>query len=261
MELTIVLSVPESSEDYDVLDTLESIPWDESGVDLIIYSKDTEKIKKIISEGDLESTIRGSDVGILFCETPEKDSNHHTIGLGDTKTDAIMFLKAGDIIEDFQGDLLTTAVQGPIGLPGLGKEGLPETVLCYECRTLPDSYRGVIFKTQWLYEKGITDINLGVMAKICNHLRSKLDTSNYWGGWSDYDISESLSVSRTETNEEDVIESLKNVQDLDEFSYSPYIRDLVWTRIMTSAAKIVSNSNTSGVYKYLYPTKKIEVLS
>lgn len=261
MELTIILSVSSFSENYDIIETLESLPWDNDGVDLIIYSKDKEKIKKIISEEDLERTIMDGKMNVVLCETQEEDSDHHSIGLEDAKTDGIMFLNSGDVIEDFQYDLLTTSVSGEIGLPGVGKEGIPETATCHECKTLPDSYRGIIFKTKWLKENNITKIDLGLMAKVCDLLKDKLVKENYWDGWGNYDISESLSITRTNDPNEKTIETLQNIWNSGKLSYSPYIRDLVWTRIMTSAARLITGDDISNFNKYLYPVQKTAILN
>lgn len=263
MELTVVLSVSRNSDDYDILDTLESLPWDQDGIDLIIYSEDTKRIKRVINESDLKSIIRDSKVEVVLCETPEEDS-YHTIGLEDTKTEEVMFLEAGDIIEDFQGDLFTSSVVDSIGIPGIGKEGTPETVFCFETRSLPENYRGVIFNTSWLRENRLTTIDLTLMARVCNLLLEKLGNSSYWGGWSDFDISESLSISRiSDDNDQDTIESLKSLWNGGELTYSSYLRDLVWTRIMTSAARIITSDSEDALnfQCYLYPASKLEVLN
>lgn len=263
MELTIVLSVKSGVEDYDILDTLESLPWDKTGVDLIVYSRDTERIKRVISEGDLEPIIRDSEVGVLFCETPEENL-YHTIGLEDTKTDGVMFLEAGDTIEDFQGDILVAEMSEPIGIPGIGQEGTPETITCYECRTLPDSYRGMIFKAQWLRDNGLTQVDLGLTAKVCNLMKEKLGSSNYWGSWSDLDISESLSISRAKSgDEEGIINALQELWNSGKLSYNPYLRDLIWSRMTTSAANIVTSDpgNALNYLVYLYPANKTAVLN
>lgn len=259
MELTIVLSVSSSTKEKELLETLESLPWESDGVDLIIYSENTKKIKSIISEGDLTETIRDSNVGVLFCETPEENS-HHTIGLEDTKTEEVLFLNAGDIIEDFQCDLLTTAVTEPFGIPGLGKEGIPETGICYSCRTLPDSYRGIIFKAQWLRENDITEIDPRLTARICDIFREKLENQDYWNGWGNYDISESFSITRSNDNEEETIQVLQDLWNSHSLSYSDYTRDIIWTRIMTAAARIITKQDISNFNKYLYPVQKTVVL-
>ncbi|MDE7347010.1 MAG: hypothetical protein K2N48_09780 [Muribaculaceae bacterium] len=94
MELTIVLSVPENAKDQEILETLESIPWEATGVDLLIYSEDTKRIRGVIESGDLTSDIMNSEVGVVFCETPESSEVHHQLGLQDTKTDSVTFLVA-----------------------------------------------------------------------------------------------------------------------------------------------------------------------
>ena len=242
------------------METLESLPWDYSGVDLLVYSKDTSRIKKIIKESDLESTLRDSEVGIVFCETPEDEENHHTIGLEDTKTDEVMFLEAGDVIEDFQGDLLTTAgLQEPFGVPGLGNIAVPETSICHSARTLPESYRGMVFKAQWLRGIGITKVDSSLSAKVCDHFIGRLSKIEYWGGWGDFDISESLSISRHEPkDDEKVIKDLIETWNSRKVSQNPYLRDLVWGRITTSAASLTPHSNFNV---YLYPASKLTVLS
>ena len=262
MELTIVLSVSSKSEDCDLLDTLESLPWDKSGIDLIIYSKDTRRIKKVLNESDLESTIRDSDVEVVFCETQEEES-YHTIGLEDTKTDGVMFLEAGDIIEDFQSDIIITGISEPIGIPGVGEEGIPETALCHEIRTLPESYRGIIFRAPWLREKGLTKIDLGFTARVCDNLREKISKPDYWGGWGDFDISESLSISRISKNDKETIDSLEKFWKSEKHSHSSYLRDIVWTRMTTSAARIIisEDKDASNFHMLLYPASKLMVLS
>lgn len=261
MELTIVLSVTGGSSDYDILDTLESLPWNQDGVDLIIYSGDTKRIKRVLKESDLETSIQDGKVNVVLCETQEEES-YHTIGLEDAKTEEVIFLEAGDIIEDFQRDLFTSSIVDSVGIPGLGSEGVPETVICHETRCLPENYRGMIFNTKWLRENGLTKIDLTLTARICNLLITKLDTPSYWDGWSDYDISESLSISRVSCDEEEIetIESLKELWNSGKLSYSSYLRDLIWTRMATSAARLVEN-DISNFKCYLYPATKLSVLS
>lgn len=264
MELTVILSVSKNSDDYDILDTLESLPWDQEGIDLIIYSEDNERIKKLIKGSDLESTIRDSSIEMVLCKTSEEESSYHTIGLEDSKTEEIMFLEAGDIIEDFHGDLFISYKVDSIGIPGVGKEGIPETILCYETRSLPENYRGVIFNTSWLRENGLTTIDSTLMAKVCNLLLHRLDTSSYWGGWSDYDISESLSIDRISCDDDrETIKALENLWKEKRLSYSSYFRDLIWTRMTTSAARIVTSEDEDALnfQCYLYPAHKLTVLS
>lgn len=265
MELTIILSVSGSSDDYDIRDTIESLPWNQNGIDLIIYSEDTKRIKRIIRESDLESEIRDSNVEVLFCEVSEEDEDtYHTIGLEDAKTEEIMFLEAGDIIEDFQSDLFTSSRVNEVGIPGLGKDGIPETIICHETRSLPENYRGLIFNTQWLRKNGLTKIDSTLTARICNLLLEKLKNPDYWGGWADYDISESLSITRIPyEDDQETINSLRKLWKSRDISYSSYLRDLIWTRMTTSAARIVTSgeNNSSNFQCYLYPASKLEVLS
>lgn len=263
MELTIVLSVSKGSDDYDILDTLESLPWSQEGVDLIVYSEDSGRLKKVLKESDLESTIRDGKVGVVLCETPEEDS-YHTIGLEDTKTEEVMFLEAGDIIEDFQGDLFTTSKVKDVGIPGLGEEGTPETVICHETRSLPENYRGLIFNTSWLRENELTEINSSLTARVSNVLISKISNQDYWGGWSDFDISESLSINRISCDDDkETIKSLEEFWKSGKHSYSSYLRDIVWTRINTSAARIITSGEEDALnfQCYLYPASKLMVLN
>ena len=262
MELSIVLSVSSGSEDQEILETLESLPWNYDGVDLLIYSKDSRRIKRVINESDLESTIKRSDVGVVFCETSEEE-DYHTIGLEDTKTEEVMFLEAGDVIEDFQSDLLTSMAVESIGIPGLGKEGTPETSICYETRSLPENYRGMVFNTSWLRENGLTKINSSFPARVCNVLISKIDSQDYWGGWSDFDLSESLSINRISCDDDkETIESLEKFWKSDKHSYSSYLRDIIWTRMTTSAARIITSGeeDTLNFQCYIYPASKLMVL-
>ena len=265
MELTIVLSVGDLSDDHEVLETLESLPWSYSGIDLLVYSEDTSKLKEIISGEDIEGVIKESPVGVVFCETPEGKELHHTIGLEDTKTEGVMFLNSGDIIEDFQEDILLTGTPEPIGIPGLGEDGIPETVICHSSRMLPESYRGMIFKAQWLRDVGISKIGPDLPARICSLLSDKIGVSEYWGGWSEYDISESLSIQRSYWDYNpglpEVLTDLWNSDELP--NKSDYIRDLVWNRCVTFVANEISEylDNDNPYIKYLYPASKLTVLN
>ena len=66
MELTIVLSVSPDSKDEEIFEPLDSLPWDSDGVDLVVYSEDTNRVRKVIKEEDLESTLLGGQMEVLF---------------------------------------------------------------------------------------------------------------------------------------------------------------------------------------------------
>ena len=88
MELTIVLSISPDSKDEEIFETLDSLPWDSDGVDLVVYSEDTNRVRKVIKEEDLESTLLGGQMEVLFCDEPySSDDTYMNIGEEDCKTE------------------------------------------------------------------------------------------------------------------------------------------------------------------------------
>lgn len=261
MELTIVLSVPENAKDLEILETLESIPWGYTGVDLLIYSGSNSRIKEVIEEGDLSGEVMNSEVKTVFCETPEPSNKHHQIGFSYTKTDGVVFLTAGDIIEDIQSDLLIYGISGPLGFPGNGPGSTPDTIEYYNSRILPKSYRGIIFNTSWLKERKADFSNSGEILEIISELRDELSGENYWDTWGDYDLSQSWSVSLrpTENGGKEIENLLKSWARIlpDQF-----IRELLWARIQSLAAgEIVKEPKLISKYQdYLFPENKSRIL-
>ena len=80
MELTIVLSVSPDSKDEEIFETLDSLPWDSDGVDLVVYSEDTNRVRKVIKEEDLESTLLGGQMEVLFCDEPYSSDDEYRCG-------------------------------------------------------------------------------------------------------------------------------------------------------------------------------------
>lgn len=260
MELTIALCVAPNSEEEKIIETLDSLPWDQEGVDLVIYSEDTGRIKRIIKEADLEDTLLSGEMEVLFCESPFSSMTlYRNIGLEDAKTDYITFLEPGDCITYFDQDLLREDFS--IGLPGYGD--LPVAYSCWECRMFPISLSGVIFRTNHLKETGlpIDDTILPILLK-------GLKDVDYCYGWMHYDISDSFTIIPNSdpdlTAEESIPDTLINLWKSGILGSSPYIRDLLWGRINTAAGNMVVNyqgKTPSKYYKYLFPTNKLEILN
>ena len=148
MELTIVLSVSPDSKDEEIFETLDSLPWDSDGVDLVVYSEDTNRVRKVIKEEDLESTLLGGQMEVLFCDEPySSDDTYMNIGVEDCKTELITFMKPGDTIDYFDPDLLKEKFDVGFGSTTGDK---PIAAVCYESRMLPIGISGIIFSVDFL---------------------------------------------------------------------------------------------------------------
>ena len=267
MELTITLNVfPESSEN-DIVETLESLPWDTPGIDLIVYSGDTKKIKKIIKEEGLESTLLNGQMNVLFCEEPfSSDDTYMNIGVEDCKTELITFLKPGDTIEFFDPDLLNETKE--IGFGNI-EGGYPVTAICYESRMLPLSTSGMIFSVDFL-RRNFLRFDDTFIPRLINIMIEDLDSPLYNNGWGKYSIDEMYSVSpKNQTpldKEYNIPETYVNLWNNHVISYNDYLKDLLWNRIMRASGLVVSTypdkkSVVSKFYKYLLPDNKVSILS
>lgn len=266
MDLTIALSISSSSTSSEILNTLDTIPVDTEGVDLIIYSENTKKIKQIIKEGELEENLKRGEVNVLFCESPYSSNEvYHGFGLEDSKTDLITFLNSGDLILDFQDDMLIDS-KYPLYFPGLGQDGLPESLLCYDSRMLPVSYRGIIFNVNYLRKHKLIP-SISLISSFLSNL-TILKKDNYWDGWGNFDASESWSVElKKEDLESEMIvpETLIKLWKSEKIPYNNYLRDLIWSRISTSAARIVTSYPDKKIISkyqiYLFPENKTRILN
>ena len=267
MELTIAFSISPDSKNDEILETLDSLPWDTEGIDLIVYSEDTGRIKKILKEGDLESTLLNGQMGVLFCEEPySSDDTYMNIGVEDCKTDYITFLKPGDTIESFDPDLLRENFD--VGFGEISGKS-PITTMCYDSRMLPLNESGIIFSTNFL-KMNCLEFGKKFIPFLINTITADLESPEYCDGWGKYDISEMYSVSpknliqleNEHTLPEVYVEIWKNY----EIEHNEYLRDLLWNRIMrASGFMICSYSNKKNViskfFKYLLPENKVNILS
>ena len=266
MELTIALSISPESSKNDITETLESLPWDTNGVDLVIYSEDTKRVKKIIKEEDLESTLLNGQMNVLFCEEPySSDDTYMNIGVEDCKTELITFLKPGDTIEFFDPDLLEETKE--VGFGNI-EGGYPVTSTCYESRMLPLSTSGMIFSADFL-RRNFLKIDDTFIPRLINIMVAELESPMYNDSWGKYSIDEMYSVSpKNQTpldKEYNLPEIYVDLWSKHEISYNDYLRDLVWNRIMRASGLIVSTypdkkSVVSKFYKYLLPDNKVSIL-
>ena len=266
MELTLALSISPSSERDDIIDTLESLPWDEEGIDLVIYSPDTKEIKKIIKKGDLESTLLNGQMEVLFCEEPYSSvDTYMNIGLEDCKTDLITFLKPGDTIEYFDPDLLRENFD--VGFGNI-EGGYPVASICYESRMLPVSFHGMIFSVEFL-RRNYLKFGESFIPALINVILTDIESPEYTNGWGKYSIDELYSVSpKDQTPLEDemkIPEVYISLWKNHKVDYNFYLRDLLWSRISRAAGCIVSSYSDkpkiiSEFYKYLLPDNKVSIL-
>lgn len=149
MELTVTLSISPVSEESAIIETLESLPWDYEGIDLVVYSEDTSKVKRIIKEEDLESTLLNGQKETSLCKEPySSDDIYKTIGVEDYKTKHVTSLKPGNTIKTFDPNILKENFE--IGFGEDNNEKLPVAAMCFETRMLPVSDSGIIFSTEFL---------------------------------------------------------------------------------------------------------------
>ena len=261
-----MLSISPASERDDVIRTIDSLPVDYDGIDLVIYSEDTKKVKQIIKEGDLESTLLNGQMEVLFCEEPySSDDTYMNIGLEDCRTDLITFLRPGDTVEFFDPDLLYEKFD--VGFGNI-EGGYPVASVCYESRMLPISVDGIIFSVKYLRENWLK-LGDSFIPCLINTLVSDLEKADYGDSWGRYSIDELYSVSPGRRDTLEVEQRLPQIYvDLwkdHKVGYNYYLRDLIWTRISRAAGIVIASypekkSIVSEFYKYLLPENKVNIL-
>lgn len=270
MELTISLNILPTSEKFEIIDTLESLPWDQEGIDLVIYSEDSKKVKKIIKEEGLESTLLNGKMEVLLCEEPySSDNTYMNIALEDCKTELITFLKPGDTIEFFDPDLLLSNENFDLGLGNI--EGrYPVASTCFESRMLPVSTDGMIFSAKFLKKNELV-FGDEFLPKLFNCILTDIESPEYSNGWGKYDIDELFSVSPGKELDLDKEQRLPKIyvglwKD-HEVDYNYYLRELMWNRMARAAAIVIkaykdSNKNISlNLFDYLLPDNMVSILS
>lgn len=164
MELTVTLSISPVSEESAIIETLESLPWDYEGIDLVVYSEDTSKVKRIIKEEDLESTLLNGQKETSLCKEPySSDDIYKTIGVEDYKTKHVTSLKPGNTIKTFDPNILKENFE--IGFGEDNNEKLPVAAMCFETRTLPVSDSGIIFSTEFLRKNNLSSDTSSIYKK------------------------------------------------------------------------------------------------
>lgn len=267
MELTIVLSVSPDSKDEEIFETLDSLPWDSDGVDLVVYSEDTDRVRKVIKNEDLESTLLSGQMEVLFCDEPySSDDTYMNIGVEDCKTELITFMKPGDTIDYFDPDLLTEKFD--VGF-GSTSEDKPIASVCYESRMLPIGVSGIIFSVDFLRHNYLK-LSKEFLPKLASTIIADLESPEYSDGWGKYSIDEMFTVTPGNPtplkDEYEIPEIYTELWKDHKVDYNYYLRDLLWTRMTRAAGLIITsypsrNNVISKFYKYLLPDKKASILS
>lgn len=270
MNLTITLSVSPESKEEEIIETLYSIP-ESSGIDLVIYSEDSKRIRQIIKgEEALDKYLNSSPLDILLCEEPySSDDTYMNIGVEDCKTNLIMFLKPGDTIEYFDETLLLEKFDVGFGCLELGydQKGFDSIAsVCHESRMLPLNLSGMVFSVDFL-RRNFLKIGNTFIPELMNLLISDLENPEFCDGWGKYTIEELLTVytpNAISLNSELTLP--KTYEDLwKTLPGNEYLRDLMWNRMSRAAGVIITNypdkqSIVSEFTKYLLPELKGSIL-
>ena len=266
MELTIVLSVSPDSKNEEIFETLDSLPWDSDGVDLVVYSEDTDQVRKVIKNEDLESTLLNGQMNVLFCDEPySSDDTYMNIGVEDCKTELITFIKPGDTIDNFDPDLLNEKIDVGFGST-TGDESIAS--ICYDSRMTPLSTCGIVYSVDFL-RRNYLKLGKDFIPSLMNILIADLEAPEYTDGWGKYSIDELFTVSPgNQTPLQDEYELPETYTELwknHELDYNYYLRDLLWNRMSRASALVITSYPTkqnviSKFYKYLLPDNKASIL-
>lgn len=267
MGLTIVLSVSPDSKDREIFETLDSLPWDSDGVDLVVYSEDTNRVRSVIKNEDLESTLLDGQMEVLFCDEPySSDDTYMNIGVEDCKTELITFVKPGDTVDYFDPNLLNEKIND-IGL-GSTTEDKPIASTCYESRMLPIGISGIIFSVDFL-KRNYLKLGKDFLPKLADVLVADLESPDYFDGWGKYSVDEMFTVTpgnpTSLENECSIPKLYEGLWKNHEVNYNYYLRDLLWNRMTRAAGLVITsyptrNNVISEFYKYLLPDKKASIL-
>lgn len=171
----IITSIGKESNEK-LLNTIDTIPWC-SEITTVIYSDDSERTIDLLRENgrNLNSIDPEEESKLLVCELKDSEGGvMKNAGIEDMNSDFITFLDSGDMIIDFENEMLDS----DSGLPSYNDD--PSQIFgCYcgstcgeyikskdedennlsmtsirevlqELRMIPISEKGIIYSTEWL---------------------------------------------------------------------------------------------------------------
>lgn len=291
----IITSIGKESNEK-LLNTIDTIPWC-SEITTVIYSDDSERTIDLLRENgrNLNSIDPEEESKLLVCELKDSEGGvMKNAGIEDMNSDFITFLDSGDMIIDFENEMLDS----DSGLPSYNDD--PSQIFgCYcgstcgeyikskdedennlsmtsirevlqELRMIPISEKGIIYSTEWLKKisKSRFSTTTGNTIKFVfdSLLKGKVIEFPVR-----YDLDNLFSVKvapklKNPVDDMKTIDLCKKIwSELPENVNHIVLRDYLWNRMSRSAANIIKifegrSEVVEDYYRYLFRENMLNVL-